>query len=214
VDTQKIDAPKAKTHEEILKIFKDVQSAEARVKNPGEMTKASYEQLTILRQEKPVVKEPEESPEVTQPIEPQREIPVPEQNKPKRLFLKRIKKPEKPSEKKTKLFDFIKIEVTEDEDLTSTLEIEQQPEDITIRPSTFVLQLDTNGNLVGFPMKITHEHKKSEQSEASEGEPEKGIKGKLKRLGSKFRRKKSEDSESSGGIADKIKGIFKRRNKE
>ncbi len=126
-------------------------------------------------------------------------------------------KPEVPLERKKKWFDFLKIEVTDDEEIAPTPEVEPQPEDVMVRPSTFVLQLDAEGNLVGFPLKKTHERRKPQQSEESEGEPEKGIKGIIKRLGSKFRRKSSEESESAesgGGIADKIKGIFRRKNEE
>jgi len=215
VDHQKIDYSKVKTHEEILKLIEDVRLAEAKVKNLEEFKKASYEQLTVLRHMEPPVKELEEPNDESQLSKPPDETSAPLQSKPKRSFLKRIQKPESPSEKKTKWFAFLEQEKPDAAELEPSSELEQQPEEFTIQSSTFVLQLDTNGNLVGFPMKKPHIRKNIEQgNEESEGEPEKGIKGKLKRLGSLFRRKKSEESESSGGIGEKIKGIFKRKNKE
>ncbi|HIG99698.1 MAG TPA: hypothetical protein HA258_03855 [Thermoplasmata archaeon] len=214
MDTQKIDSSKVKSHDEILKLFEDVRSAEARVNNPEAFTKAPYEQFTVLRQNEPPVKQPREPPQKTPSLEPTREIHTPEQEEQKKPFFKRAQKPQMISEKKRKWLDILKIEVTEDEELTPVPEVESQPEDLMIQTSTFVLQLDPNGNLVGFPMKKIHERKKPEQTEESEGESEKGIKGTFKHLVSKFRRKKSEESESSGGIADKIKGIFRRKNKE
>jgi hypothetical protein len=213
VDTQKIDSSRVKTHEEILKLIEDVRSAQARVQNPGELLKPSFDQVTVLKQIEPPVKQHEKPPVVHPPIQPTREIKKPDHKPSSKPVVTKTQKPELSSEKKKKWFDFLRIEVTEDEEIPSTPEVEPEPEDPMVQPSTFVLQLDTSGNLVGFPLKKTHEHRKPQQSE----EPEKGIKGIIQRLGSKFRRKSSEGSESaesSGGIADKIKGIFRRKNKE
>jgi hypothetical protein len=216
VDTQKIDSSRVKTHEEILKLFEDVQSAKARVQNPGMFPKVCYEQVTTLKQIDPSMKQSVKPQVITPPIPPKGEILQPEQvQKP---FFKQTQKPEIPSEKKKKWFDFLKIEVTEDEGVPPSPLVESEPEDPLVRPSTFVLQLDSEGNLVGFPLKKTHERKKPQYSEESEGEPVKGLKGIIQALGSKFRRKSSEGSESTessgGGIAEKIKGIFRRKNTE
>jgi hypothetical protein len=86
--------------------------------------------------------------------------------------------------------------------------------------------LDTNGNLVGLPIKkpkldidkkarLFSRRKTQQGAEEQPGEePAEGIKGKQKRIGSLFHRKGSSKSESSEGIGDKIKGIFRRKNKE
>jgi hypothetical protein len=214
VDNQKFDASKVKTHEEIMKLFEDVLSAEARVKNPEKIPKTPYGHMTILRQVEPLRNQPQKPFEQKPPIQPAREIPSPKQEQQKKPFVKREQQPQIVSEKKKRWFDFLKIEVTEDEELTPTPEIEPEPEDFTIKPSTFVLQLDDTRNLVGFPLKKTLESQQSGQTEEPTGELEKGIKGLLKRLGSKLGRKKSPESESSGGIGGKILGIFRRKNKE
>lgn len=216
MDTQKIDSSRVKTHEEILKLFEDVQSAQARVQNPGIAPKVSYEQVTTLRQIDYSMKQSIKPPMIAPPIPPKGEILQPEQIQ-KPIF-KQPKKPEIQSEKKKKWFDFLKIEITEDEEVALSPAVEPQPEDPMVRPSTFVLQLDAEGNLVGFPLKKTNQSKQPRPSEELEGEPVKGLKGIIQRLGSKFRRTSSEGSESTessgGGIAEKIKGIFRRKNKE
>jgi len=214
VDNQNEDSSKVKTHEEILKLFHEVQSVEAKVKNPDESKKESYRAATILQEIKPTVQISDSTTEERQPLEPAGEIPLKKKEDTKKSFLKKIDKPEIPSEKKTHWFDFLKTEKNDIQEPESSLEVEPQPEEIAILRSTFVLQLDNDGNLTGFPMKKPQREKKIRQGTEETEEPVKGIKGKLKHITSRFRRKNSDESESSGGIGDKIKGIFRRKNKE
>jgi len=214
VDNQNEDSSKVKTHEEILQLFHEVQSVEAKVKNPDESKKESYRAATILQEIKPTVQISDSTTEERQPLEPAGEIPLKKKEDTKKSFLKKIDKPEIPSEKKTHWFDFLKTEKNDIQEPESSLEVEPQPEEIAILRSTFVLQLDNDGNLTGFPMKKPQREKKIRQGTEETEEPVKGIKGKLKHITSRFRRKNSDESESSGGIGDKIKGIFRRKNKE
>jgi hypothetical protein len=214
VDNQNEDSSRVKTHEEILKLFHEVQSVEAKVKNPEESKKESYRAETILQEIKPPVQISDSTTEERQPMEPTGEIPIKKKDETKKSFLKKIDKPEIPSEKKTHWFDFLKTEKNDIQEPEPSLEVEPQPEEIAILRSTFILQLDNDGNLTGFPMKKLQREKKTRQAAEEAEEPVKGIKGKLKHITSRFRRKNSDESESSGGIGDKIKGIFRRKNKE
>jgi len=54
---------------------------------------------------------------------------------------------------------------------------------------------------------------KTEGEEQPEEEPAKGIKGKLKRIVSKFKRKKSSEGQSGSGIGGKLKGILRENQK-
>ena len=214
MDNQNEDSSKVKTHEEILKLFHEVQSVEAKVKNPEESKKESCRAETILQEIKPPVQISNNAAEERQPMEPTGEIPLTKKEETKKSFLKKIDKPELPSEKKTHWFDFLKTEKNDIQELDLPMEVEPQPEDITILRSTFILQLDNDGNLTGFPLKKPRQEKKTRQGTEEAEEPAKGIKGKLKHITSRFRRKNSVESESSGGIGDKIKGLFRRKNKE
>lgn len=191
-----------------MKLYKDLQSVEAKVKNPEQLKKESIEPEIIIQKIEPSLQKPEVTIQEQQPIEPTGEIPL-KKKETKRPFLEKIDEPEIPAEKKTHWFAFFKKEKTDDSELKPAPEVEQQPQEIKISRSTFILQLDDAGNLIGFPMKKT-----LQGAEESEREPVKGIKGKLIQLASMFRRKKSEEAESSGGIGEKIKGIFRRKNKE
>jgi hypothetical protein len=208
LDNQNENSSEVKTHEEIMKLYKDLQSVEAKVKNPEQLKKESIESETIMQKIEPSLQKPEVPIQDQQPIEPTGEISL-KRKEPKRPFLEKIDEPEIPAEKKTHWFAFFKKEKTDDSELKPAPEVEQQPQEIKISRSTFILQLDDAGNLIGFPMKKT-----LQGAEESEREPVKGIKGKLIQLASMFRRKKSEEAESSGGIGEKIKGIFRRKNKE
>lgn len=224
MDDQNDDSSKVKTHEEILKLFHEVKSVEEKVKNPGELKKESLDLETVLREIKPSVQISKSTVGEQQPLEPSREIPLREKEKTKKSFLKKIETPEVQLEEKTHWFTFLKKEKNDYIELEQPTEIEQQPEEIQIDRSTFILQLDNDGNLIGFPMKKPQlekekkglfSRKKIQQgTEEPVEEPVKGIKGKLIRMVSRLRPKKSDESESSGGIGEKIKGIFKRRNKE
>jgi hypothetical protein len=208
LDNQNEDSSGVKTHEEIMKLYKDLQSVEAKVKNPEQLKKESVEPETIIQKIEPSLQKPEVTIQEQQPIEPTGEISL-KRKEPKRPFLEKIDEPEISAEKKIHWFAFFKKEKTDDSELKPSSEVEQPLQEIKISRSTFILQLDDAGNLIGFPMKKT-----LQGTEEPKGEPVKGIKGKLIQLTSMFRRKKSEESESSGGISEKIKGIFRRKNKE
>ncbi len=215
MDNQNEDSSKVKTHEEILRLFHEVQSVETKVKNPEEFKKESYPVVTTLQQIKPQAQISDSTAEGQQSIEPAGEISLKKKAEQKKSFLKKLDKPEIPSEKKTHWFGFLKTEKQDIQELEPPLEVEPQPEDITILRSTFTLQLDNDGNLTGFPMKKPQQEKKTRQgTEEAEEEPVKGIKGTLKHITSRFRHKSPDESESSSGIGDKIKGIFKRKNEE
>jgi G3E family GTPase len=214
VDNQNEDSSKVKTHEEILKLFHEVQSVEEKIKNPDKSKEESDRIETILQQIKPSVQIPDSAAEERRPIEPVGEIPLKEKDETKKSFLEKIDKPEIPSEKKPHWFDFLKPEKNDIQELEPLLEAVPQPEEIAILRSTFILQLDNDGNLTGFPMKKLQREKKTRQGTEEADEPVKGIKGILKHITSRFRHKNSDESESSGGIGDKIKGIFRRKNKD
>lgn len=224
MDNQPEESPKIKTHEEILKLFKDVQSAEAKVKNPEEVTEDTIESKAFLHETEPPSQKPEEDSEEQQPVEPSGQLPPQYNEKQKRSFLHVTEKPEMQSERKKNWLSLLRKNTENQTELEPSTEGEQQADEMILHHSTFILQLDTDGNLVGFPMKKPHlEHSKkgglfSRQKTQSEGgEPEetaKGIKGALTHLVSTFRRKSSKGFEPSGGIGDKIKGIFRRKTKE
>jgi hypothetical protein len=95
-------------------------------------------------------------------------------------------------------------------------EIELQLPEVKPIRTTFTLDIDSNGNLVGFPMKKQKPHNGKNIENNPENqveEPAKGIKGKLLQLASWFRRKKTAEGETEG-IVSKIKGIFRRKSKE
>jgi hypothetical protein len=213
VENQDEDSSKVKTHEEILKLFHEVESVETKIKSPDELLKEIYQTKTILQTRQPPVQIPINTSVEPHLLEPNAEIPLPEKRK--ISFFKKLDKPENPLEEKTPWFSFLKKEKNDNQELVPSPEMETQPEDIALLQSTFVLQLDAEGNLTGFPLKKPPRVKKSKKETGeTEEEPVKGIKGKLKKITSRFRRKEKEESESSGGIGEKIKGIFKRKNKE
>lgn len=215
MDNQKEDSSKVKTHEEILKLINDVKLVEAKVKNPEQFKKDTIEFKAFLSKIEPPLQKPEEAIEEEQLITPTGEIPLKKKEEQKQSFLKRIEKPEIRSGKKTNWFSFLKKEKNDLPELEPSTEMEQQVQEIKIPRRTFILQLDNDGNLIGFPMKKSHPSKTTQQGiEEPEEAPVKGIKGKLRYMASMLRRKKSEESESSGGIGDKIKGIFKRKSEE
>jgi hypothetical protein len=214
VDNQAEDSSKIKTHEEILKLFHEVRSVEAKIKNPGEIKKEPSHAVTVLREIKPPVQISRNVAEEQQPLVPTGEIAVIHKERIKKSFLKKIDTPELPTEKKTHWFDFFKLEKNDIQEPGQPVDIVPKPEEVQPFRSTFILELDTAGNLTGFPLKKPHREKKTQPGSGDTEEPVKGIKGKLQRLTARFRSKKSEESESTGGISEKIKGIFRRKNKE
>jgi hypothetical protein len=187
VNSQQDDSSEVKTHDEIMRLFKDLELAEARVKNPEELKKDIIASETPLQEIEPSLRLPEEAVEQEHYIEPASEIPQDKKEKQRHPFWKR-KNDYEP--------DY--------ESPDATTEDREQFE--RIPRSTFVLQLDSNGTLVGLPVKKP----KPEGEKKQEEEPETGIRGRLHKIGSLFRQKDSSEAEPSEGIGAKIKGIFRR----
>ncbi|HUS98773.1 MAG TPA: hypothetical protein VMY59_00440 [Candidatus Thermoplasmatota archaeon] len=226
MDNQKENSSEVKTHEEILRLFKDLDSLEAKVKNPEVFKGQSIESESFLQDTELPTQNNVESDEEPPSIEPSGEILLEKKDKKKTSFLEKKEKREKQSKKKIKWFTFQKKEKNNQPEHTAPAEIEQHAQEVKIPQSTFILQLDSDGHLVGLPIKKS----KPEQAKKGwfslrgksrpdaevnqEAEPVKGIKGKLLRVLSGLRQKKSLESESGGGIGDKIKGLFKRKSNE
>jgi hypothetical protein len=207
VDDQKEASSEVKTHQEILNLFKDLESLEAKVKNPEVFEGKSIESEAFLHEIDLPMQNSEEAGEEPQSMEPPREIPQKKGEKKKQSLLEK-------KEKRGKQPEFA----------TST-GLEQPVQEVKIPRSTFILELDSDGHLVGLPVKkpIMEKEKKDwfffkrkTQSGAVEQqeEPVKGIKGKLKHVVSTLRRKKSSEAEPREGIGGTIKGLLKRKSKE
>lgn len=223
MEQQKREPSAIKTHEEIMALFKALESMETRVKNPDMFIEELFEPEASLQ-------------EVEHPPQPST-IPAPEpqvqetrgelrrkQREKRNKQLIFAQKPTGPLEAQIeKRFSLWKKVKTGEVDADSTLVDNEPPQQMTHVRSTFTLTLDNEGNLVGFPLKkpIPPKEKrgflffrKKSGSEHTEETPAKGIKGTLLRVASRFKRKKSAEGESSGGIGGKIKGIMKRKPKE
>lgn len=225
MDNQPDDSSKVKTHEEILRLFKEVLDAEAKVRDPEHVKQNQLETHAFLPEMEPPQQDPEETLGETSPQESFGEIPPKKVENHRRSFFKRIETTEGQPEKKSHWFGFLDQEHDDITDLEPDMEDVQPEEEKKPPSSTFTLQLDTNGNLIGFPLKkpkIEHERKgwfaskRHPQTEGgdTEDETEEGFKGKLTHFFSTFRRSSSEETEASEGIGEKIKGIFRRKNKE
>jgi hypothetical protein len=223
VEHQKRESLGIKTHEEIIALFKSLESIEEKVKNPEMRIEGLFESDTTLQEVESPHQTPIESVHEQPLIEPSGEIPSENKTKQKRSLFSAHERKEPPAElKKRRLSSWRKTKIGEfnpDEILND----QQHLEPNAPSRSTFTLQFDADGNLVGFPLKkLIPEHekkgwfffRKKGDSEQPEEEPAKGIKGKLLRVVSKLKRKKSSEGESSGGIGGKLKGLLKRKSKE
>lgn len=212
-DRQEVSS-QLKTHEEIMKLFKDLELVEAKVKNPSVFINERIEPDAITQKLELTFYKPEEALEQQKPIEPTTEIALDSEGIQKQPFWRRKPKPESNLEDKKPRFSFLHKEQHIHQDLEVITEVEESISQVEIPRSTFVLQVDSEGNLVGLPLKKNKPKKEEGTNAASEGEDVHGLKGKLKKIGSLFHRKGALDSESSGGIGEKIKGIFHRKSKE
>lgn len=203
-----------KTHDEILELFEEIESIEDTLKHPETIEEELIKPETV--EQEPV--QPEKTGELADEIvfievPPESEI---KKKKPKRLKIRRFLrfKKEKPGE------------ISESTELQDQLE-EPKGEFKPIS-STFTLRIDDQDGLVGlnikkpkpprekkhirlpFKKKAAKEPKSEEKIEAT------GIKGKLLRIVSRIKPKKSEGEGGSkiSNIAGKIKGIFSRKSKE
>jgi hypothetical protein len=223
VDHQKKESSGIKTHEEIIALFKELESMEEKVKNPELLVDELFEPEITLQEIEPPFQIPTEE---QQPIEPDNEIPSEKKQKRKLSLFLQHKPKNQIEKKKIKHLSFWRKAKIGDLDPDAITKEHQQLDGVKQPRSTFILQYDENGNLTGFPLKKPKPEKQKkgwfpfrrkhteEEAEQPEEEPAKGIKGKLKRVVSKIRRKKSNEGESGGGIGGKLKGIFKRKSKE
>jgi hypothetical protein len=226
VEHQKKESSEIKTHEEIMGLFKTLESMEEKVKNPDLTSDRIFESKEDLQELEHLVQIPVEVVQESEPLEPVGEIPPKDKERRKRSPFFKKKQTEQPTERKINRHSFWKKETINEIDPDAATEVPQQLKDIKPIRSTFSLQLDVNGNLVGLPVKkpkLKTEKKgwfffrRKDQAETA-GQPgeesAKGLKGKLTRVVSKLRRKNSSEGEPTGGFGDKIKGIFRRKSKE
>ena len=207
MESHQIDSTETKTHDEIMRLFKDLDSIEAKVKNSELFEKDTNNTETFLQEIEPQVKKPEVPSEENSQLEPPGEMLPEAEEKQRRLFWRKKEKQERPSGPKTSLFSFEKRKTDNQPEQETSKELETPIPEIKIPRSTFTLQLDTEGNLTGFTLKKI-------KSEKQEEEQVKGLKGKLRHIGSLLRRENASEAESKMGIGDKIKGIFRRKSKE
>jgi hypothetical protein len=225
VDDQKNDASKVKTHEEILRLFQEIQSVEAKVRNPDLWKPTIHATDAPSQDPEPPAQNLKETSEKGPLGEPVGELPQDIVEEPEQSFLNRPEPLEGHPETKTRWFGLLHKQHPENRAIESNLDEESSEEEFRPSQSTFTLQLDPSGNLVGFPLKkpsipqkrkgwFSSKRTPRSEGEDSEGETEEGFRGTLKHLFSFFRRHSSEDSDSSEGIGEKIKGIFRRKDEE
>ena len=207
-------------------LFKSLESMEEKVKNPELYVEELFESEEILQEVERPTQIPAEVVEEPLRIEPVGEISPSKKERRKRSSLFIHERKEQPAERKINRLSFWRKEKINELEPDAATEVPQQLKDIKPPRSTFILQFDGNGNLVGLPVKkpkLETEKKgwfffrrkgQAKTAEQSEEEPAKGMKGKLNRVVSKLRRKKSTEGESGGGVSGKIKGIFRRKSKE
>ena len=223
MEHQKRESSGIKTHEEIIALFKSLESMEEKVKNPEMLVEELFESETTLQEVEPLTQIPVETIHEQPSIEPSGEIPLEKKARQKKSLFSTHERKELSGALKEKRLSFWRKAKIGELDADAALDGQQHLEAITPARSTFTLQFDPDGNLVGFPLKKPipeHEKKgwfsfrKKGDSEQPEEEPAKGMKGKLLRVVSKLKRKKSSEGESSGGIGGKLKGLLKRKSKE
>ncbi len=214
MDDQEQDSSKVKTHEEIIKLFHELQSVEAKIKNPEAFIREPFVPITLPHEKKFPIEATPHKVQTTQRLEPTGEIVDKKKEEIQKPVLKKINTPEILPEKKTRWFDFLKLDQPDIQEPKQPVETVPEPVEVQTFRSTFILELDSSGNLSGFPLKKPRPEKKTSSESGETEEPATGIKGKLKHLTARFRRKSTEDSESSGGIGEKLKGLFRRKNKE
>ncbi len=208
-----------KSHEEILNLFKELETIEENVKNP-EVIEEIIIQPDIAKQEV-------EQTDITGEIEKEPDISEDSEKKHKHQFLSKLRKKKKLKEPKTKN-RFLKLRKFK------SIKTEDAQGELKQIKSTFSLKLNNQGELVGFNVKKPRQKKekiplriklfkRGETKDKTPAEQEikgiKGIPGKIKGIISKITSKLplGKKGESSGsktaGISGKIKGIFSRKSK-
>ena len=195
---QKKDYPGIKTHEEILDLFKEVESIEGKLKSP-ELIEDIYTESETVKKEAGSTKTTGELPAEPQsskiPTESELKDKIKAEKKKgkkhKISFPYKIRRSKKPKAPKAKRFlRFLKIKPGETE-ISEPTELQDQLEEPKgeIKPikSTFTLRIDDNGHLVGFNIK--------------KPKPKKEKKSRRILL---FRRKKGEVGASADPAAEKL----------
>lgn len=212
METKQDKASELHTHEEIMKVFKDLEIIEAKVKNPTVYGKELLQSTTRLTEFERNVHRTVDALHTPRRLKPRTEV----TQKQEELRHPSLKGKEKQvtETKKTHRFAFFKPENNIQRKPVGPVEVEEEKIfDVGVTRCTFVLQLDENGTLVGLPIKKPKPDHKNTQEESNGGsaeQPPEGIRGRLQQIGSLFHRKNSPESESSSGFGDKIKGLFRR----
>jgi hypothetical protein len=223
VEHQKRESSGIKTHEEIAELLKAIKSMEDKIKNPELIGEELFEPEVPLHEVEPSSQIPTETIREQNTIESTGEIPLKKKEKRKKWLTLKPKQEVLSEVQIKRHHSFWKKEKIGELGTDTNFVKQQSLKSIAPKRVTFTLQLYPDGNLVGFPLKksiLVQEKKgwlflkKKGESAQPEEEPAKGIKGKLLRVVSRIKPKKSSEEESAVGIGSKIKGIFKRKSKE
>jgi hypothetical protein len=223
VEHQKRESAGIKTHDEIMELFEELKSLEEKIKNNDLLGKEGERNETIYREVETVQQLPIETVDDHHVIRPRGELLVEKKEKRKRLLSSLFERKEHQGEQKQKRPSFWGKEKISTLNPQTALDSQKDLRDITSIRSTFTLELDADGNLIGFPLKKqlppTEKKgwfflKRKDGAEPSGAEPAKGVKEKLLRLISRRTAKESSGGESQGGIGHILKRIFTRKSKE
>lgn len=195
-----------------MELFDDLETLEQQIRNPDTLEEEPIKTKVVLQPIEPPIRTPMQPREQQPVLEPTGEIPRKVKKKQPHIQFQKQDVDQAADHPSLRRFSLLtkKKGLTSDQRLTE--EIAPQPLDIQVVRTTFTLDIDSNGNLVGFPLKKQRPETSTSTVEQSE-EPAKGIKGKLTHLVSRFRRKESSEG-GSASIVEKIKGVLRRKTKE
>jgi hypothetical protein len=213
VDNEKKESSGTKTHKEIMELFDDLETLEQQIKNPDSFEEEPIKTKVVLQPVEPPIRAPMQPREQRQVLEPTGEIPSSLKKKQPHIQFQKQDVDQEADHPSLRSFSFLKKKKGFASDPRLTEEIAHQPMDVQAVRTTFTLDIDSNGNLVGFTLKKQRPAKSTSTAEQPGEEPAKGIKGKLTHLVSRFRRKESSEG-GSAGIVEKIKGVLRRKLKE
>ena len=214
---QKKRSSALKSHNEILDLFKELETIEENIKSP-EVIEEIIIQPDISKQE---IEQTDITGEIEKDLDTLEDS-VKKEKKHKLQFLSKLRKKKKPKEPKKRFLKLRRLKPKENEDVQGELK--------PIK-STFTLRINDQGNLIGLnikkprskkekkPLKLRLFKRGAAKEEAPAETDVKGIPVKIKGLFSKIKLKKSGGSKSEGGgskisgSAGKIKGIFSRKSK-
>jgi hypothetical protein len=198
-----------KTHEEIMELFRELRQLEQNVKNPDLVVKEINQPRTAPPKIEPMRRPSNEILKEHRPFEPHRELQGTEYEKRKTAApIVSVHKTEIKQEKKEPRSVLTKGKTREVKPEIPTKGKQTLKKKMPSQV-TFTLQLDAEGNLIGFPVKKQIPQEKSPNQSGEE--PAKGIKGRLLRMIPRRKSAESPSEESQGGIGSKIKGTFRRK---